>query len=350
MERYRAQAGLGVTVRVCRRPFVASLIWLCWAAIGAAQEAFESADMTPSAEAMHALVSAAVMPTDRTTETAEGPLADTGLSSAGMSPDVARWLRPQWGLVAEWEPEADGVEILNFDADVTIPTYPVWGPPPPLISFGFSYTDLIAPAEFDLPPSLYDFTLGASWMRRIHDQWMLRVMLGAAFASDLNNTSSEAWQIRGGLFAVYDWRPEVQFLFGAVATGREDLPVLPGLGVLWRPSPSWHVNLMMPRPRVSYLVLDRGERQHWVYVAAGLSGGTWAAETQGLDDRFTYREWRAGIGWEWGPPKSMSPMPGRGVKFETELDYVFGRTFEFEYRSDQIDVSNSLLLRTGVWF
>ena len=325
-------------------------MWLCWAAFGAAQDPYESPDKSPSADAMHQLVSAAVMPTDRTTEAAEGPILDTGVNSAGLSPDVARWLRPQLGLVAEWEPEADGVEILNFDADVTIPTYPVWGPPPPMISFGFSYTDLMAPADFDLPPALYDFTLGASWMRRIHDQWLLRVMLGGAFAWDLNNTSRDAWQIRGGLFAVYDWRPEVQVLFGAVATGREDLPVLPGLGVLWRPTPAWHVNLMMPRPRVSYLILDRGERQHWVYVAAGLSGGTWAAETQGVDDRFTYREWRAGIGWEWGPPKSLIPLPGQGIKFETELDYVFGRTFEFEYRSDQIDVSNSLLLRTGVWF
>ena len=87
-----------------------------------------------------------------------------------------------------------------------------------------------------------------------------------------------------------------------------------------------------------------------MFIGAGLSGGTWACETQEIDDKITYREWCAGIGWEWGPPKTFPPLPGAGVRFETELGYVFGRSFQFETRPDEIDVSGTLLLRTGVWF
>jgi len=184
------------------------------------------------------------LPTDRETKSVVQPVAPTEFSS-----DVARWLRPQLSLAAEWEPQTDGVEIVNYDVDVTVPTYPIYGPPPPLLSAGFSYTDFMTPAALDIPPALYDFTLGASWMRPIHERWKVRVIVGAAFASDMNNTSGDAWQLRGGVFAIYDCQPELQFLFGAVATGREDLPVLPGLGLIWKPTPSWHVNLMMPRPR-----------------------------------------------------------------------------------------------------
>ena len=200
------------------------------------------------------------------------------------------------------------------------------------------------------PPSLYEVSRGAAWMRRLNDRWMLRLMINAALATDLNNTGDDAWQLRGGIFAMYNYHPDLQLLFGAVASGRADLPVLPGLGVLWRPTDCWDVNLIMPRPRVSYRILNYGDRQHWIFVGGGLSGGTWAFEVNGIDDKITYREWRAGIGWEFGPPKTFPPVPGGGLQFETELGYVFGRTFEFDTRADEIDVSDTLVLRMGVRF
>jgi hypothetical protein len=285
------------------------------------------------------------LPTDSQTKLVVPP-ADP----AEFPSDVARWLRPQLSIVAEWEPQTDGVEIVNYDVDVLVPTYPFYGPPPPFLNAGFSYTDLMAPAELDIPPALYDFTLGASWMRPIHERWTVRVMVGAAFATDMNNTGADAWQLRGGLFAIYDCQPDLQLLVGVVASGRDDLPVLPGLGVIWKPTPSWHLNLMMPRPRVSYLLADQGERQHWIFIGGGLSGGTWAFESQGIADRITYREFRVGLGWESGPPKTLPPLPGGGLKFEAEVGFVFGRTFEFETRAAEIELSNAFLLRTGFWF
>ena len=132
----------------------AGLLWVAVARVALPQGDYAPDAALPPTGALHTPTSAVMLPTDRTTASALEPAASVDIPS-----DVARWLRPQWGVMAEWEPETDGIEVLNFDADVTVPTFPIWGPPPPLISAGFSLTDLMAPADLDLPPALYDFTL-----------------------------------------------------------------------------------------------------------------------------------------------------------------------------------------------
>ncbi len=265
-------------------------------------------------------------------------------------PDLSRLMRPRLSLASEWELKTDGIEIGNYDVKLTVPTYPLYGPPPPFISAQFSYTGLTAPAALELPASLYDASLGAAWMRPLNERWMLRFMASAAFASDWENTSSDAWQFRGGVLATYKWTENLQLIVGAIASGRDDLPILPGLGAIWTPTPSWRVNLIMPRPRIAYLIADTGVRHHWVFISGGLSGGTWAFERNRIDDKLTYREWRVGFGWESSPPQASQFMPSGGLKLEAELGYVFGREFEFERRTESIDIDGTLLLRMGANF
>jgi hypothetical protein len=290
-------------------------------------------------------VRVAALPTDRELSALDVPQEALAQESVLALP---RLLRPGFSWAGEWEPETDGVEITDLDFRVTLPLIPIYGPPPPVLTHGFSYTALSAPDEFGLPSSLYDFSLGASWVRPIHPQWMLRVMASAAFASDLNNTGSDAWQFRGGLFATYEWTKELQLLVGAFASGRDDLPVLPAAGAIWTPNPFWRVDLTMPRPRIAYLLAYDGRRQHWIYLGGGISGGTWAFVQDGVDDRLTYREWRVTAGWEAVPPGEAARMPGNGLKWEAEVGYVFGRQFEFDRRPDDLSIDGALLLRLGL--
>jgi hypothetical protein len=265
-------------------------------------------------------------------------------------PDFARLLRPRFRLAAEWELPTNGIEIGNVDGRVTMPTYPLFGPPPPMITAAVSYTNLTAPDALNLPTSLYDFSLGAAWVRPINERWILRFMATAAFATDLDNTSSDAWQFRGGVFSTYKWRPDLQIVLGAFASGRDDLPVLPGVGAIWTPSPLWRVDLMMPRPRISYMLVHTGQREHWVYLGGGLSGGTWAFERQQIDDKLTYRQWRLVLGWESIPPKQSTFIPGDGWKLHAEIGYAFAREFEFERRTGDVGFDSTLLLRAGVGY
>ncbi len=266
-------------------------------------------------------------------------------------PDYRKLMRPRFNFGAEWLPETSGVAMGSYDARVTVPTFPIFGPPPPMITAGFSFTDLHAPASFDLPSSLYDVSLGITGMRKLNDRWMLRWMISSAFASDWENTSSDAWQFRGGVFGIWQCNEEWQITLGALATGRNDLPVLPAAGAIWQPSERLRVDLMMPRPRVNIMVADLGNRQHWIYAGGGLDGGTWAYQrASGLDEMLTYREWRLVLGWESKPPGRFGGPPAPGLKLGTEIGYVIGRTFEFDSAAPDLNPDNALLLRTTLRF
>jgi hypothetical protein len=272
-------------------------------------------------------------------------------SAKRSPPDLKSLLKPRIGIKAEWEPEVDGVAIASYDLSFRMPTYPVFGPPPPFVIAGYSFTNIDASPALDLPDSLHDLSIGLAWVRPINDRWAARLMINTAFASDLENTSGDALQIRAGGFAVYRPNERWSLALGAMATGRDDIPVIPAAGAIWEPSPEFRVDLMLPNPKISLLLADTGERQHWGYVGGGFSGGTWAYErASGVGDRLTYREWRLVLGWESMPPRLPGTFVTSGTRFNAEVGYVFGRRFEFDSNMPAISPDGTLLLRTGMNF
>ncbi|PAY19452.1 hypothetical protein CKO51_11360 [Rhodopirellula sp. SM50] len=271
---------------------------------------------------------------------------------AGMTPERLRQLmRPSVRLGYQWLAEADEVELSSYDARVTMPLYPIFGPPPPMFSLGFEYTDLKAPAVFDLPGDLYETSIGLSWSRRRNDRWSFRWMLGVANATDGDNHSSDAWQFRGGGFALYQPNERWTWTFGAIALGRNDIPVVPAIGFIYQPNPSLRFDASFPRPRASLLLADDGIRQQWGYVGAGLEGGTWGYQwNDGVDDQLTYRDWRLVLGWE-STPRRQPGMPfALGRKISAEVGYAFGRRFEFERGRSDLEIQDAMLIRVGTRF
>ena len=260
-------------------------------------------------------------------------------------------MRPGLRLSSEWQGESNDIEFASYGASLDFPTYPIFGPPPPFVKLGFLYSNLSAPSSLDLPSDLYESTLGLSWMRRVNERWMLRFMLTAANATDGDNNSSDAWQFRGGAFAMYRPNDVWTWVFGAISLGRNDIPVLPAVGAIYQPSRNIRWELTMPKPRLAFLVADRGPRQQWGYVGIGLGGGTWAYQRRnGLNDQLTYGNWRAVIGWESTP----TPEPGipftRGRKMNVEIGYVFDRDFEFESSAPRIKLDDVWMLQTSLSF
>lgn len=265
--------------------------------------------------------------------------------------ELAKLMRPTLGFSSEWQAETSNVELFTYEARVQIPTYPVFGPPPPLITSGFSVFDIDAEEMFELPLNLYESSLGLSWMRRINERWTMRCTLGAAYATDGNNTTSDAWQFRGGLFAFNSKSPQWTWIVGALALGRNDIPVVPAVGAIWQPNPRLRFDLTLPKPKVAFLLVDSGPRQQWSYFGAALNGATWAYErSDGVDDQLTYGDWRVVVGWESTP----TPLPGmpfsRGRKLLVEFGYVFSRQFEFDSGIPDIKLADTLMLNTSISF
>ncbi len=252
------------------------------------------------------------------------------LASSDASIDTNKPTRPApFSFKSEWIVDSDdGLATGKLDASIPLLMF---GRPPPLIKVGFGFTDLFAAEDFGIPNELYEYSLGLSWVRPINELWTVRAILGVGFATDNQNTSSDAWQFRGGAFAMYRRSPELTWTFGALATGRDDLPVIPAIGAVWQPIPETRWDFLFPQPKVNFLLQDTGTRQRWAYLGFGINGNTWAYEqATGVDDRLTYKDLRAVVGWE-SRPKASAGMPfALGRTLRMELGYVFSREFEFE--------------------
>jgi len=180
------------------------------------QDAFDNPAGTPPARL-------AALPTENTLRDAlpmpsvPADLAqDTGFRDRERA-DFWQRMRPTFNLETEWLPASDEVGIFSYGAKMSIPTYPIFGPPPPLIQLGFSRTEFGQTGDQQLPADVSDFSFGLSWVRRLNERWTLRLMTTAAFASDGENTSGDAWQFRGGVFAIYSRDPEWIWTVGALA-------------------------------------------------------------------------------------------------------------------------------------
>ncbi len=257
------------------------------------------------------------------------PVDEDGISNEDVAIRPAPPRRPPIGWRAEWiaDPESG---LVTFDVDATVPLLGPLGTPPPLIKVGFGYTELFAAEAFELPDDLFEYSIGMTWIRPVNDRWTVLAILGATMATDNENRSSDAWQFRGGVLGIYDGSEHWKWTVGAIATGRDDLPVIPAVGVIWQPRPEWRIDLNFPRPTFNVLIADTGSRQQWVFAGGGINGKTWAYERSAtVDDRITYRDLRIVAGWE-SRPTAAAGMPfAFGKTIRAEIGYAFAREFEF---------------------
>lgn len=237
--------------------------------------------------------------------------------------------------------------IENFRSSVKVPILKFFGSPPPIVKAGFSYTELFAAPNAGLPDDLYEYSIGVSSVRKLNDRWTLRTMVGAALATDNQNKSRDAWQFRGGIFAIRKLSDTWQWTLGAIALGRDDLPVLPAIGAVWTPRPEIRWDLIPPNPKVNFLTFDDGVRQNWVYLGAGFQGTTWGIETTGGDDQLTYRDLRIVSGWQSNPKAPVGVPFARGRKYNLEFGYIFSREFEFDREVSNLDLDDALMFRWG---
>jgi hypothetical protein len=258
-------------------------------------------------------------------------------------------LRPTTSLGVEWESKKNGFSYGELDVSAKLYTYPLFGPPPPAITSGFTWSHFETPSTLDLPKDLYRVSVGISWLRPINARWAARFSVTPSYASDFRTSSGDAWRFRGMAFAFYEHSPAWKFGFGAVATGRGDLPVIPGIGAIWKPDPFTEVDLFFPRPKVSWMIAHNGVRETWFYVTGGLGGGTWAFQrSTGMDDVVTYRSWRLLAGIRFAPAAKPHLRRVVGLQGHAELGYVFGRRLEFDSNAPDFKPQDAAVLSLGV--
>ena len=186
-----------------------------------------------------------------------------------------------------------------------------------------------APASVDLPNSVYETGLSFFYRKQITERFTLLSTVAPSVRSDFK-TDDDGIRIFGLGLIVWDWVPDVlQFSFGAVYLDRDDIPLLPAIGIDWSPTPDWKLELRFPRPRLLRRLAKNGPiSETWAFAAFSLGGNTFAVRrANGIDDELTLRDFRAVLGVE------QIREGGRGYFVEAGL--AFGRSMEYQSGDEQ---------------
>lgn len=212
-----------------------------------------------------------------------------------------------------------------------------------MVSPSFEYTRIAADVPFDTPEDLYRLGINLMWLQTLNDRWSLSVALNPSLNAD-SNAFGQSVQLFGLAALRWEQKPDLLWwTFGAVHTGRSDIPVLPALGFRWTPTERWDVNIMMPRPKVSYRLTTAAESSTWVYWSGALGGGTWDVERDdGSIQEFSFREFQTVAGYEY--------RISRFKNMFAEVGASFGRRLEYEEADIEESVSEGFFVRCGLTF
>ena len=198
------------------------------------------------------------------------------------------------------------------------------------------------PAGVDVPGRLYNAGLDLMWRTQWDERWGSMIAVAPAVASDFQS-NVDAVRITGRALATWQWVPDrVTLIFGVVYLDRNDLNVLPGAGMIWKPTPDFRLDLMFPRPKVAWRLGHLPEeREDWLYVSGTLGGRTWAVEREsGISDQLTLRDYRISLGCE-------RIVEGGGGLF-AEIGWVFGRELEYDSPPFALSFDDAVVARAGV--
>lgn len=212
------------------------------------------------------------------------------------------------------------------------------------ISPSFRVDTLSGPRGIDVPGALYETGVNFFWIKQLSPRWGARVSVAPMVRSDFT-TSDGALRVFSLGLLIWKWVPEeLELSFGVVSLGRDDIPVLPALGLVWTPSPLWKIEAIFPRPRIAYRLDKDGPRaETWVYFAGALGGNSWAVSRQsGETDQLSIRDFRAMLGVE--------RVKAGGSGFFAETGWVFGRELEYEKQGVSLEFDQCLALQGGVTF
>lgn len=184
--------------------------------------------------------------------------------------------------------------------------------------------------SYGFPDELYGLALTLDYKWFIDKRWGIRVSVAPGFYSDLDDISSDAFNLPG--FAAVSYRSsDTLTWFGVVVFNpRSEMPVIGGLGVRWQFADRWTLSLLLPEPRVEYAISE----DLMVFVGGSISGGTWLVpsgygasigQPAIAGEYLDFREIRLGGGIQLG-----SIGANQAGVFKLEAGYVVDREWEVD--------------------
>jgi hypothetical protein len=201
------------------------------------------------------------------------------------------------------------------------------------LGFGAGFHFPCGPLVTDMPPRLYDFSLGYQFRERVG---LLAFDLATAVraSSDFEGSARQGIRFPNHAVGFLTVRPTLDLVFGADYLDRGDIKLLPVAGLIWTPKPAVRYELVFPRPRVVFQVSD----QYRLYMSGELGGGSWAIEREwGENDLASYRDFRVCVG--------IACVQKDGRQSALEVGYLFNRRIEYATGIGDTNLPDGMLLR-----
>ena len=179
---------------------------------------------------------------------------------------------------------------------------------------------------FQAPATLVQANAVVGFDYQVGDQWLMRTEVQPGLYGDFIHSSWRCFDAPVALGFAYLVDADLQWFFGLRVDARSQYPVLPALGVRWKYTDVWTLDLQLPNPRVEYDV--NGAIQ--AYLGAAVFAGTYVVGDHYGDDRsapqlnnarLDYLEVRLGPGFTW----KVRP----DVTLDLEGGYVLYRNWDF---------------------
>lgn len=195
----------------------------------------------------------------------------------------------------------------------------------------------------DIPDRLFAAKLDFSWFMPLSKRWRAIIGVTPGLYGDFQSDSHEVFRVTGRGMAFFQWTHHLQLILGVVYLNREDVSVVPAVGLVYQPTDYMKYEFVFPRPRYSHRVWMRGDKERWWYFGGEFGGGTYAVErTGGADDEITIRDFRILTGLE--------TKHKDGRNWFAEAGIVFGRDVEFETGPGDFSPDETIFLRMGITF
>lgn len=197
-----------------------------------------------------------------------------------------------------------------------------------------------------VPEQFYEASIEARWFQPLSEKWMLDLAVAPGIYTDGDNTSSDSWRVVGRALAFYAWREYLRLAVGAIYLDRDDVNVLPAVGLMAFPSHDARIELMFPRPKFAYRIRQNDCSETWAYLAGEFGGGQWATtDVSGAvprEDILSYRDYRFLFG--------MEQKNTNGLGWMVEAGFLFNRQIEVRTIPRKFELDSTAIFRVGGTF
>jgi len=196
----------------------------------------------------------------------------------------------------------------------------------------------------DLPPSTYDVFIDAAWNPQFTPLFGAELGIRTGVYTNWDVMVSQSWRIMGRAVGTLQLTPTMQGKAGIVYLDRNQVKLLPVVGVTWVPNANARYDILFPTPKAAWRFSEVANRSLWGYVAGEYGGGAWTfRRSTGQISPFDYNDIRIVLGGE------LVPKTPQGLSGHLEVGYVFYRQLFFVDGPPQIqDLDDTWMIRLGL--